>query len=965
MLFEQAVDLPTAERDLLFSHQCSDDPALLREVQELLAAHESRGLLDVPHDEPDASFASSLIPGTCLGPWRVDVLIGRGGMGEVYSAWRADGAFNQRVALKLLRSEADIHGVRFHAERNILARLEHPGIARLLDGGTTPQGRPYTVMEFVEGRTIVDYCNVRGASLTERLTLFCQVCEAVAFAHRNLVIHRDLKPANILVDTNGTMKLLDFGIAKLLDIAETQASDTTVAPFTPDYAAPEQLNGEPVTTATDIYALGVLLFELLTGERPWRSGNLPYVQVAKRMLDRAPPSPSRIASNRAESPVAARLLVGDLDAIVAKCLRPEPALRYETVSGLKRDVERHLHNEPVLAREGAGAYVLGRFARRHRWAMAVVAALILALAVGLAGTTWQARRAATQAARATAALDFVEALFDGADPAVAKGAAITARDLLDRGAQRVDREFAGQPALRAQLKHTIGTLYLKLGLLDRAREELDAALELTPVRGPDELRFARLLDRARIDVAVGTADHGLARLDEAARLESGLADPIRADIALSRLRAELLAQRGDDAEAIAAAAHGFAAATAAFGTDQPDTLEAGEAYASQLVEAGHGREALPLAENAARQREAQNGRDDPATLNALDTLANVLKEVDQLPRASALADDVLERRTRVLGADHPDTAKSDFQVSQMRYREGRYADARVFGQRAVDVLRRHDPTDRSLLAAVLHENATIDYEMDHRDDAVRGYRESSALLSELYGPDHREVVRAQVVLAMALRHRNQMDEAIGLLRRVEQVRAALGRETPERVESLRTLGDTEVAMHDAAAGVNDLEAAERMALHLFGEDHEKTQKTRLLLGRAYFEAGKTEQARDVTQRALDGLEKAHPQGHPDVATAKGYLARIELANGDTHRAEQLSREEYEFERQLYPDPANSRVAETQGLLGECLMANGKRDEGRRALQNALAVIESAQPTNRHLSVWRNLLTDTPQPGVAP
>ncbi|HEY0178895.1 MAG TPA: tetratricopeptide repeat-containing protein [Dokdonella sp.] len=538
---------------------------------------------------------------------------------------------------------------------------------------------------------------------------------------------------------------------------------------------------------------------------------------------------------------------------------------------------------------------------------------------------------------------------------MAKGAAITARELLDRGEQRVDGEFANQPPLRAQLKYTIGKLYLKLGLLDRAREDLTAALALTPEHGADELRFWRLLERARVDVAVGTTDAGLARLDEAAKLAPRVAEPVRADIALARVRTDLLVQRGDDAEAIAAAAHAFETAASAFGPDHPDTLDAADVYADELAEAGHSREALPLAEDVARRREAQNGRDDPATLRALSNLANVLKEVDQLPRASALADEVLERRTRVLGADHPATADSDYQVSQMRYCEGRYVEAGVAARRAIDVLRRHDPTDRGALAAALFQNASIDYELDHRDDAVRGYRESGALLSDVYGPDHREVLRTQVVLAMALRHRNQMDEALGLLRHVAQVRAALGRETPERVESLRTLGDTEAAVGDYAAGIADLEAAEQMALHLFGEDHEKTQKTRLLLGRAYFDAGRTEQARAVTQRALDGFEKAHPQGHPDVATAKGYLARIELGRGDTRHAEQLSREEYEFERQLYPDPANSRVAEAEGLLGECLIANGERDEGRRALRDALAVIERAQPTSKHLPVWRRLL----------
>jgi hypothetical protein len=390
-------------------------------------------------------------------------MIGRGGMGEVYAATRADAAFEQRAALKLLRYEAVGEVERFHAERRILARLEHPGIARLLDGGVAPDGRPYTVMEHVEGRSLTDYCREHRPSLNERLGLFAQVCDAVAFAHRNLVIHRDLKPANILVDDEGKVKLLDFGIAKLLDAAVAPGdTDVTIAPFTPDYAAPEQLSGQPVTTATDIYALGVLLFELLTGERPLRMRGLPSAHALKLLLDRDPPPPSRAAQVNAQAPLPARLLVGDLDAIVAKCLRKEAAHRYETVNGLKRDIERHLHNEPVSAREGARLYVFGRLLRRYRWAVAGVVMLILTLSAGLAGTAWQAQRAEREAARATAIKDFLLGVFRASDPRIASDKSrgeITARQLLDLGSERIEREFSGQPELQIELFGLTAAIY--------------------------------------------------------------------------------------------------------------------------------------------------------------------------------------------------------------------------------------------------------------------------------------------------------------------------------------------------------------------------------------------------------------------------------------------------------------------------------------------------------------------------
>ncbi|MEO7756393.1 MAG: serine/threonine-protein kinase, partial [Dokdonella sp.] len=291
-IFADVLDMPASARPAFLERACGDDAELRREIDQLLRAHDAPGVLDVaPHTAETPALNPSLPAGATIGPWRIERMVGRGGMGEVYAASRADAAFEQRAALKLLRYEAAGELERFHAERRILARLEHPGIARLLDGGVAPDGRPYTVMEYVEGQSLTDYCRARHSPLRERLALFEQVCDAVAFAHRNLVIHRDLKPPNILVDAEGNVKLLDFGIAKLLDAtALPQNADNTVAPFTPDYAAPEQLNGEPVTTATDVYALGVLLFELLTGERPLQMRGLPSAHALKLLLDRSAPA---------------------------------------------------------------------------------------------------------------------------------------------------------------------------------------------------------------------------------------------------------------------------------------------------------------------------------------------------------------------------------------------------------------------------------------------------------------------------------------------------------------------------------------------------------------------------------------------------------------------------------------------------------------------------------------------------
>ncbi len=959
-MFAEALALPSAARPGFLKHECAGDSALQTEIESLLEAHDKSGPLDVgPASAAINIPAASLATGARIGVWQIDGLIGRGGMGEVYLATRVEAEFTQRGALKLLRHEAAGQLERFHAERQILARFDHPGIARLLDGGSTADGRPYTVMEFVEGRTITAHCTEDAGTLEARLGLFLQVCEAVAFAHRNLVIHRDLKPDNILVDTSGRVKLLDFGIAKLIDMTRVaEGNDQTIAPFTPDYAAPEQLSGEPVTTGTDVYALGILLFELLTGDRPWRTRGLPSGQVMSLLLDRTAPSPAKIAAGRPDAPVSARLLRGDLDAIVAKCLRKQAAHRYETVNGLKLDVERHLHNEPVLAREGARLYVFGRLVRRFRWAVAGACALFFALAIGLAGTIWQARRAETQATRATAVLGFVENLFESNDPARSRGKTVTARELLDRGAGRVDSEFAQQTELRAQLKHTIGRLYLKLGVLDQAKSELTSSIALTPTSGLGvaELRFARLLDLAHVDLAVSETDAALVLLDEASGLPVPASHRARAEIAVDSLRAQLLRQRGDDKNALAVAEKAFLEVQKTLADDHPDVLDATETYTALLDADGRDREALPLVERVAQVREANLGRDDPRALRSLALLADVLANVDQQARARELANDVLERRLKVLGETHPDTAASLYQVSRMLYSEGRYRESEEPLIKAIALLRTLDPTDRNLLADATHQHATLDFMVGNLDAAEKGYRESILMRSALYGPDHRSVLESQLSLALILRGNGQLAEAIVLTRHVVEVRARNGGDTPERINALRALGSSLSANGENAEAIERLLAAEQMALRVYGEIHEKPQQTRVLLGQAYMAGGQLQKAADVTLVALAALQSLHPEGHPDIARTEGNLARIELRLGHSARALELSQAQYDFVRTMIPDADNPRVAETQALFGECLLAAGRRDAGRRALQSAIAVLDRKQPENPQLAAWRDLLT---------
>jgi len=460
--------MPPAARAAFVERECGGDSALRAELDSLLRASDASGtFLDQTPDSAHhpAPTTETLPIDALLGHWKVLRLIGRGGMGEVYLAERTGGDFEQRVAIKLTRRESAAQLERFSGERQLLARLDHPGIARLLDGGVAPDGRPYFVMEYIEGQPLTEYCDAVKAGLAERLALFLQVCDAVAYAHRHLIVHRDIKPGNVLVDADGRTRLLDFGIAKPLDTGIGGAGASagmTSALLTPDYAAPEQLAGEPVTTATDVYALGVFLFELLTGRRPWAIEGQPLARALHTLLERPAPRPSQLAVETKKAPVAPRLIEGDLDAIVAKCLRREARYRYATVEALKFDIERSLKGDPVLARGDAKLYVLGRFIRRYRWAAASVAAIIAILSVGIAATAWQANRASREAKRAAATRDFLISVFRESDPRIARDrppGEITAKELLDGSVDRIQKEFAADPETQLELLAVASEIY--------------------------------------------------------------------------------------------------------------------------------------------------------------------------------------------------------------------------------------------------------------------------------------------------------------------------------------------------------------------------------------------------------------------------------------------------------------------------------------------------------------------------
>lgn len=511
----EALELSGAARDTFLDHACGGDVHLLAEVRSLIRASQEAdsyfsGLADrvgmtgagaAPDDDaPD-------LVGRRIGAYRLGPLLGRGGMGAVHAAERADGQFELSAALKILPLGAatpDAHR-RFLEERRILARLDHPNIARLYDGGVTEDGTPYFVMERVDGLPLTDYCAAHGLSVEERLRLFLEVCDAVSFAHAKLVVHRDLKPTNVLVTASGQVKLLDFGIARLLEPGEDGATATALGGrlLTPRYASPEQLRGEPVTTSSDVYTLGVVLHELLTGISPYDLGGDTTSMIQAICTQTVAAPSSRLirwargtvtgtpevrdvvaAAESMGSSVRAlsRHLRGDLDNILLMALRKEPSRRYPSVEALASDIRRHLDGFPVKAAPERVAYVAGRFLSRNAVPVAtgafilVLLSVLLVISVRFAVTSReQAEEIARERDRAEEIAHFMRELFEIANPTHGRGETVTARELLDAGVRRIREDHPDEPALQAEMMTVLGTVYHHLGLAGPALEVLQQA----------------------------------------------------------------------------------------------------------------------------------------------------------------------------------------------------------------------------------------------------------------------------------------------------------------------------------------------------------------------------------------------------------------------------------------------------------------------------------------------------------
>jgi serine/threonine-protein kinase len=821
-ILDDLLERSEPEWTALVDERCAGDAELRRQVERLLSAHRrAQSFLSEPPAMATPSLLEELEKATedeelaapaTVGPWRLLREIGRGGMGVVYLAERTGEQFSQRAALKLVHGGLGSAEVlaRFRRERQILAGLSHPHIARLLDGGRAEDGRPYLTMEYVEGRPLTDYCREKALDVEARLRLFVAICHAVQHAHGRLVVHRDLKPSNILITEAGEPRLLDFGIAKLLakDEAETTLTRAGLALMTPQYAAPEQLCGETVSTATDVYALGLILYELLTGRHPYRERS--GLGAGEPISRREPPRPSLAVADRALS----RRLAGDLDTIVLMALREQPARRYASAEALARDLDRHLARLPVSARPDTFAYRARKFAGRHRSGVAVSAVaafLLIAFAVTMAE---QARRTARQRDRAERVSKFLVELFSVSDPL--KGGNVTAREILDRGAGRIERELAAEPEVQGDLLDTMGRVYFSIGVFDKARQLLERSVDVrSRVLGANDSRTLS---------SMNTLGNVLVR---AGRFDSGI-----------RLFRETLERQ-----------------RRSLGADHEATLRTMNDVAFWLGFMGRWTEAEKLHRDVLERRRRRYGELSGETVWSVSDLGVVLMSQGRYSEAKPFLEKAIQIWRRIRAPGDPDSFKEALfrsRLASLYQGQRRYAEAeKVFADALANIRRVMGPENDHTISAT--KDLAVLYAVTGR------YAESEKLLRKalevsrrVLGPRHVDTLQTPYWLAVVQAAQGRLEEAEKFQTEALALqREILGAEHPDTLLSMGNLGRIRGKQGRPAEGRQLLTEALDVQTRRFGASHPHAAES--LYGLACVDAlsGRHAESLDFLRRALE------------------------------------------------------------------------------------------------------------------
>lgn len=915
-LFHAAVQMNTEARAEFLADACSGDTGMRQRVESLvLSADDAEyGFLDQAIRGEAAAFAG-MAAGERIGQYEIVRKLGEGGMGTVYLAVRADDEFRKQVAIKLMRADL-LHpsaARRFRTERQILASLEHPGIARLLDGGATAFGAPYVVMEYVDGKPVDLYCRERRLGVRERLGLFLKIADAVGYAHRNLVVHRDIKPENVMVTEGGEPKLLDFGIAKLLGpgapgAAPGSTSAQTMAVerlMTPEFASPEQARGEAVTTQTDVYSLGALLYKLLTGRAPLRIAGMRAAEIEREITESAPQRPSLAAGQTGAWNRLRRGERRDLDTILLTALHKEPARRYATVENLAADVRRFLDGFPVAARGDSFAYRTVKLLRRHPLAAAATAVFLLTIVGFSAAMGVLAERARNQARTANEVTDFLESIFQSNDPNAGRGDQVTARELLDRGTAQLDQRLKDDPAVQARLYDTVGALYNDLGLSQKADELLRRSLEVR---------------RTRLSLDDDAAAETLGNLGDVADDLSRYPD---AENYYRRAMAIHLRRDGPASKTV---------------------IEDKARIASVLWNQGKFPEAEKLDREAIAGQIKLKGEDDLEALDLENDLGTVLNGEGRYTEAAALQKQVLDRRLRLEPPNHPDLGYSWHNYGQALFELGRFQEAEEAERRALAVRIAAYGADHPQVALTRGELARVLILTGKTGEALTLARLAFERELQVYGPENRDTTYTQANLARAMEADGQgaaaLKEARGVLATRQKLLPA---GHPKIALAYQLIGEIERANGQAGAAVEDLGGARESYIAAYGGHHPRVAEADTSQAEALFASGDYAGAEKLAREAFKIDREAFPDGHPQSGLAESALGWAELAEGRKAEAlENLDDAVGQIAAAFGKDSAQAAGAALR--RASALAANGRTREAHDlAVANAPALIRSRDP----------------------
>lgn len=882
-LYLQAEVLPAQERDVFLKQACEGDSALYDEVAGLFMPSAAQASLAGIVREATRTVMGFDLAGQKVGPYRLLSEIGRGGMGAVYLAERSDAAYQERVAIKLVSHFLidELTLKRFRAERQILANLHHPYIARLYDGGTTVDGAPYLVMEYIKGETLGAYCDAQGLSVRERIGLFLKICAAVAYAHANLIVHRDLKPSNILVTEDGTPKLLDFGIAKLLDADQGESSlgltQTGQPVMTPEYASPEQIRNEPIGISSDVYSLGVLLYELLTGERPYAFKSRSAVDIEVAICHTQPRSPSTVVQHAHKSSAGGcslpairperlrRMLKGDLDAIVLMALRKEPERRYATVERLAEDLRRYLDGRPVSARPDNVGYIARKFVVRHHIAVALGVGFAVLLVAAFAyervlrtQSEQSAVLARVEASKARAVSGFIATMLSSVKPEQAQGNEITVRHVLDEASERLTEQnsFSAYPLVAGELHYTLGSSYLALGLFEPAQIHLQTSLQIRQkLLAQDHVDHIQSLNAlGELAQQKGEYEKGEALfLDALARAQRAQGEGedgplvLKTHHYLGALYLKMTRYEAAKKHALIAL-QGY---TRLYGDDDVLALASLSILAKTAVDRGELQEAEAAFTRIEALQSKRLGEHHPAVLAARMSLGSAYFMRGRFEDARKVYEPLAKLAEQVYGADHMQTYKIRANLSNVYLNMRRYEESEAL---QLDILKRsraHLGERHWFPWAVQTNLAEFYMERSQYPQAYSLLQDSITRLPGLLGEDNRYTLLARRSYGGVLDKLERHEEAGSALTSViEDMQRVLGANSPDTLYTKKLL-----AANYAARGHAPLaEATYRQVLAAWRSgdnlEHNWARDTRLELANLLRDEGRYTEAEPLYQSVI-------------------------------------------------------------------------------------------------------------------